>query len=171
MNGGRSTGRKFGKAGQDAGYRGRLVPQLPVQLSSAGTPSNGLSSGIRTPCRRSASGLNPMIKSRPWSASRRDIAPTYHTRDRTQFRAIGIANATSNDMRNSKPSSHDGQRPRDRRNRHAEKNPCQREPGETGDCSRHPLTACDGVRRIRIFPDRALGTVRHLHERCLAQLV
>jgi hypothetical protein len=121
--------------------------------------------------RQSASGLQPMIKRHPWTASRRDIPPTYQTRDRTQFRAIGIANATSNNMRGSKPYSHDRQRPRDRRNRAAEKNPCQREPSGTGDYSRHPLTACDCVRRARIVANRALGTVRHLHGRYLTQLV
>jgi len=109
------------------------------------------------------SGPQPTIKRHPWTASRRDIPPTYQTRDRTQFRAIGISNATSNDMRGSKPYSYDRQRPRDRRNRHAEKNPCQREPSGTGDYSCHPLTACDCVRRDRIFANRALGTVRHLH--------
>lgn len=121
--------------------------------------------------RQSASGLQPTIKRHPWAASRRDISPTYQTRDRTQFRAIGIANATSNDMRGSKPYSHDRQRPRDRRNRHAEKNPCQREPSGTGDHSRHPLTACDRVRSARIFANRALGTVRHFHGGYLTELM
>ena len=114
-----------------------------------------------------ATWLQPMIKTRPWTTSRLDIPPSYHTRNRTEFRAIGIANPTSNNMRNSKPCSGDRQRPGDSRNRKVEKKPCECEASDTGDCSRHPLTACDCVRKARILTNRALPTVGHLHRRCL----
>src|SRR5215469_12819126 len=127
--------------------------------------------GIKPRTRQSASGFQPTINRNPWTASRRDIPPTYQTRDRTQFRAIGIANATSNNMRGSKPYSQDRQGPRDPRNRPAEKNPRQHEPSDTSDYSRHPLTACDCVRGALAFANRALGTVRHLHGRYLTQPV
>jgi len=120
---------------------------------------------------KSASGLQPTIERHPRTASRRDIPPTYQTRDCAQFRAIGIASATSNYMRGCKPCGYDRQRPRNRRNRHTEKNPRQREPCDTGGCSRHPLTDCDCPRRTRIFANRALGAVCHLHGHCLTQSV
>ena len=113
----------------------------------------------------SPSRLQPTIQCDPWTASRRNITPTHHCRDRTQFGAIWIANPTRNDMRDSKPSGCDGQRPRDRRNRHAKRNPCQHEPCEPHDRSRQPLTARDCVRRPCSLANRALGTVRHLHGR------
>jgi conjugative relaxase-like TrwC/TraI family protein len=64
-------------------------------------------------------------------------------------------------------AGYDRRRPRDRMNRHTANKPRQREPREPDDYSRQPLTACDCVRRSPILANRALGTVRHLHGRCL----
>src|SRR5947208_14364807 len=83
-----------------------------------------------------ASRFQPTVQRQPWTASRRDIAPTQDTRDSAQFRAIGIANPSSNDMRGSEPSSYERRRPRDYTNRYTEKNPHQREPSEPDDYPR-----------------------------------
>src|SRR5438067_123611 len=140
-------------------YQRRKMHTLEVKLLWVQT--------TQKPALGSASRFQPTIQRQPWTASRRDIAPTQHTRDGAQFRAIGIGNPSSNDMRGSEPSSYERRRPRDYTNRHTENKPRQREPPEPDDYSRQPLMACDCVRRSAILANRALGTVRHLHGRCL----
>ena len=109
--------------------------------------------------------FQPLIKPLPGTAARADITPAHQARNRAKLRAIRIGRPGSDEVRDTAPRSYDRQRPANRRDQNAEQRPGKHYPANAGDCSGHPLTACNPVGGAAAFTNGAGRSVGHFHSR------